>query len=114
MRNSLGDKSRLLHIADSIQAIQNYIRGVDYPEFKSNTMMMDAVEKHLAVIGEASDHLSADLKQQYGSTEWFKIKGLRNRIIHRYFDIDSKIVWDIIKDDLPLLQSTVARIIKNF
>ncbi len=76
-------------------------------------MMRDAVEKHLAIIGEACDHLSDDLKNEYISIEWFKIKGLRNRIIHHYFDIDIHIVWDVIRDDLPLLKQIVANILKD-
>ncbi len=113
MRDSLGDRARLLHIRDSIESIQDYVRDSDFKGFKSDRMMMDAAGKRLAVIGEACDHLSDDLKNEYPSTEWFKIKGLRNRIIHQYFDVDVRIIWDVIQDDLPSLKDVVETMLRD-
>ncbi len=113
MRDSRGDKARILHIMEAVSLIEEYTGNVDFAGFKSNRMMKDAVEKQLAVIGEASDHLSGKLKDKYSSVEWFKIKGLRNRIIHQYFDIDINIVWDIINKDLVELKMLVSEILDN-
>jgi len=113
MRSNLGDRARLLHILDAISAIIEYTEGIDLDTFIANRIIKDAVEKQLAVIGEACDNLTSVLKEDNPDVEWFKIKGLRNRIIHQYFDIDIHVIWDIINHDLPVFKKQVTSILND-
>jgi len=107
MRNSLGDKARLQHIYDAILEIESYVQNSSYEIFQSNTMMQFACVKQLEIIGEAANHLSEHFKKLYKETQWKEIIGLRNILIHEYFGIDTKIIWDVIKVDLPEFKSRI-------
>ncbi len=113
MKNKLGDKARLQHISDAIKEIEGYIKNKYYEDFQSNSMMQFASVKQLEIIGEASNQLTEHFKKLYKEIEWREIVGLRNILIHEYFGIDTKIVWDILQIDLPKLKIQVEEILKQ-
>jgi uncharacterized protein with HEPN domain len=57
----------------------------------------DAAERRLQIIGEAIVQLPWEFKDQYPDIPWEKVAGLRNRLVHEYFDIDHKLVWNILE-----------------
>ena len=107
MRSNPGDKTRLQHIYDTILEIEKYIKDSSLDEFQSNSMMQFASAKQLEIIGEAANHLSEHFKKLYKEIQWEEIIGLRNILIHEYFGIDTKIIWDVIKVDLPEVKSRI-------
>ena len=113
MRGELGDKIRLQHILDAIEEIQKYILAVDLPVFLENSMMRFACVKQMEIIGEASNHLSIELKCKFSDIEWVQIVGMRNVFAHEYFGIDSSLVWEIIKNDIPELKEKIEHILKS-
>jgi uncharacterized protein with HEPN domain len=113
MKSSLGDKPRLQHIYDAILEIENYIDNSNYESFQSNSMMQYASVKQLEIIGEAANHLTLHFKKLYSEIQWREIIDLRNLLIHEYFGIDTKIVWDIITIDLALLKSQIKEILEQ-
>ena len=100
MRSSTGDKIRLQHIYDAILEIESYVQESSYDSFQNNSMMQFACVKQLEIIGEAANHLTLHFKKLYPEIQWREIIDLRNLLIHEYFGIDNKIVWDKIKTDL--------------
>ena len=58
-------------------------------------------------MGEASNHLSEDIKFKFSEVEWVQVIGMWNLLVHEYFGIDSKIVWEVIKNDIPTLKTTL-------
>ena len=113
MRGSIGDKVRLLHILDGIREIEGYILQADFDAFLNNSMMRFACVKQLEIIGEASGQITEEKKQQFPMVEWNKMKGMRNILVHEYFGIDIRVVWEIIIDDLPGLKKQVEEILKS-
>ncbi len=113
MKSELGDRARLQHISEAIKEIENYISNSSYEDFQSNSMMQFATVKQLEIIGEASNQLTEHFKKLYKEIEWREIIGLRNILIHEYFGIDTKIVWDILQIDLPKLKIQVEEILKQ-
>ena len=113
MRSSSGDKTRLQHIYDAILQIESYVQESDYDSFKNNSMMQFACVKQLEIIGEAANHLSPHLKKLHSEIQWREIIDLRNLLIHEYFGIDTKIVWDIIKTDIVSLKSQIKEILEQ-
>ena len=108
MRGKLGDKIRLMHILDAISEVEKYILGVDFSVFIENSMMRFACLKQLEIIGEASNHISLETKNNFSTIEWSQIIGMRNVFVHEYFGVDSSLVWEIIKNDLPDLKSKIS------
>lgn len=76
-------------------------------------MMQFATVKQLEIIGEASNQLTEHFKKLYKEIEWREIVALRNILIHEYFGIDTKIVWDILQIDLPMLKIQTEEILKQ-
>ena len=113
MRSELGDEIRLKHILDAIEEIDKYLVEVDFPTFVDNSMMRFACIKQMEIIGEASNHLSTELKSKFSDIEWAQIVGMRNVFAHEYFGIDSSLVWEIIKNDIPELREKVEHILKS-
>ena len=82
------DVERLEHILKSINFILANCRGIDFDYFLDQEFLKRAVVKELEIIGEASNYLSEELRAKYDTIEWRKIVGLRNRLIHKYYDIN--------------------------
>lgn len=111
MRGKLGDKVRLQHIYDAILEIESYLLNKEFSDFLGNSMMRYACIKQIEIIGEASNHISDETKSKFTSIEWDQIVGMRNVFIHEYFGVDSTLVWEIIKNDVPDLKGKIMKIL---
>lgn len=76
-------------------------------------MMYYAVVKNIEIIGEAANMLSPDFISLHTETPWKMVKGMRNYIVHEYFQIDDEVVWDVVTNNLPELREQVTRYIHN-
>ena len=65
----------------------------------------------MEIIGEASNHISEEIKSEFSEIQWAQIVGMRHVFVHEYFGIDIKLVWEIIKNDLPELKDKIKEII---
>lgn len=113
MRGKLGDKARLQHILDAIIEIESYLQNSDFPDFLANSMMRFASIKQMEIIGEASNHISIETKSKFSDIEWAQIVGMRHVFVHEYFGVDSTLVWEIIKCDLPDLKEKIREILET-
>lgn len=113
MRGKLGDKARLQHILDAIIEIESYLQNSDFPDFLANSMMRFASIKQMEIIGEASNHISIETKSKFSDIEWAQIVGMRHVFVHEYFGVDSTLVWEIIKKDLPDLKGKIGQILEG-
>jgi len=97
-------------IWDSISKIQSYVTDLNQEAFSKDSKTVDAVVRNLEVIGEATARLPDEFRNRYDAVEWRKVIGLRNRIIHGYFDVDLAIIWQILQDDLLAFRTAVESI----
>jgi len=111
--NKLGDKARLQHILQSVNEINQYIGNADFEIFEQNTMLHNACIRQLEIIGEATNRLSLDLKESSPEISWVQIIGLRNLLIHEYFEIKLEVIWEVIQYDLPPLQVQIETMLNN-
>ncbi len=79
-------------ICKSIDRIEQYIKNLSFDDFSDDQKSVDAVARNLEIIGEAANRLPDELKEKYSEIEWYKVVGLRHRIIHEYFGIDLEII----------------------
>ena len=101
------------HILDSINAIEEFSKGMNREELTSNRLKQSALVREIEIIGEAAKNISTDLKNSHPEVEWKDIVGTRDKIIHHYFGVDLNIVWSIIKDNLPDLKKNIEKIKQN-
>jgi uncharacterized protein with HEPN domain len=104
MKGLITDKTRVLHILEAIAEIEKYLSGVSYDDFLANSEKRFATVKQIEIIGEACNALTAEFKNSYPDIDWKPIRGFRNISIHEYFAVNFHIVWEIAKNDLPVLK----------
>lgn len=102
------DRVYLLHIRDAIRRILEYTTD-GREAFLGDPKTQDAVIRNLEIIGEAVKQLSAGLTGAHPAISWRPIAGMRDKLIHEYFGVNLRLVWDVVERDLPgLLESTAA------
>lgn len=111
MKGKLGDKQRLLHILEAIEEIENYTAGSNIELFLQNSMMKFASVKQIEIIGEAANYISEETKNKFSEIQWRQITGLRHVLVHEYFGIDTKLIWQIIADDIPQLKIKIKEVL---
>jgi uncharacterized protein with HEPN domain len=103
----------LSHILDAIEKIEGYLSGKSYKDLFQDSMLLDAVVRELEIIGEAANNISLEFCQQHLSIPWQSMTGMRNRLIHEYFGVDRKVVWDTCQIDLPPLKRQVLQLLRQ-
>jgi|SRR3989344_4117058 len=106
-------KILLRHILESIDILQAYLADVDEDEFLRNTEKQDSAERRLQIIGETIVQLPGEFKNQHSDIEWAKVAGLRNRLVHEYFDIDHGLIWNILARSLPEFKKQIEQLIQK-
>jgi uncharacterized protein with HEPN domain len=101
------DKVYLNHIRDAISQIISYVSS-GQESFFGERIVQDAVVRNLEIIGEAVKHLSQEVKDRQPHIPWAQIAGMRDVLVHDYFGVDLKIVWDVVQNRLPELLETVG------
>ena len=109
MREPRKDRERLEHMKTAIDRILRYTSGKSYEDLVSDDMMYYAVVKNIEIIGEAANMLTQSFQQSHPETPWEMVKGMRNYIVHEYFQIDDIVVWDVVKNNIPDLREQVVR-----
>ena len=113
----MSERNWLLFIEDILESnkkIQNYLKELTIEEFKKDDKTIDAIVRNLEIIGEATKNIPEEIKNKHPDIYWKGMTGLRNRIIHAYFDVDLDIIWKIIKDELPILDEKIKKIIITY
>lgn len=107
------DRIRILHILDEASEACKYTDGLSFDEFLRDGKTARAVIRSIEVIGEAASKISTEFRQEHPNIPWQKIIGMRNRLIHVYFDIDFNIVWQTVKENLPSLIVQLRTVLKE-
>ncbi|MDY6248733.1 MAG: DUF86 domain-containing protein [Prevotella sp.] len=108
MREPIRDRERLEHILAAIDRVARYTAGKNYDDLVADDMMYYAVVKNIEIIGEAANMLTSEYQSTHPETPWKKVKGMRNYIVHEYFQVDNIVVWDVVTNSLPELREQVV------
>jgi len=101
----------IYHIRDSITAIEEFAKDKKLKQFKDNDMLVSAIIRKLEIIGEASKYVSENTKKKFNNIPWRIMTDMRNFLIHGYFGIDVKTIWDTVKKDIPNLKSDILNLL---
>ena len=100
-------------ILKSIDRIFLYVEQMDFEEFSADHKTVDAVVRNLEIIGEAARNLPDEVRDSMPEIEWKKIIALRNILIHEYFGVNNKIIWDIVKNKLSPLKTACEKVMET-
>lgn len=107
------NRIRMQHILDEANEACKYVKGISFDEFVEDGKTVRAVIRSIEVIGEAASKISMKFRKEHPDVPWQKTIGMRNRLIHVYFDIDYNIIWQTVKENLPSLIKQLQSILKN-
>ena len=99
------------HILEAIDKIGKYLGTISYDEFSKNDMVLDAVVRELEIIGEAAGNVSDELKNEHSEIPWRESSDMRNFLIHEYFGVNPKNVWDTCKFNLTELENQIKQLL---
>jgi len=88
-------------------------RGLTYEGLLTDSLRQRGIVRSIEIIGEATKNLSGDLKAQYPNIPWRLIAGSRDKLIHAYFEVDWRIVWSILQNEIPVLETGVQTILAD-
>lgn len=97
-------------IINYIDIVLKYTNNISYDEFEMNSMMVEACVFNLSQIGELVNRLDMEYLTKYPDVPWFKMRGLRNRIVHDYEGINLILIWEIIDMDIKSLRETLLKL----
>jgi uncharacterized protein with HEPN domain len=106
-------KPFLNHIVDEADYLIRDSANISYSEFEKNETLKRSFVRALEVIGEAAKNIPNDFRKKHPQIPWKDIAGLRDILIHRYFGINYKMVWDVIKNQVPDLKIKIQSILKE-
>ncbi|MGQ9792216.1 MAG: HepT-like ribonuclease domain-containing protein [Anaerolineae bacterium] len=89
----------------------SFAQGRAREDLDTDRMLVLALVQCLAIIGEAASRITAAFQQQHPQVPWADIIGMRNRLVHAYFDVNLDILWHTIQDDLPPLIAQMEAIL---
>ena len=110
------DVIRLQHMLFYAKTTVQFISGKTRNDLNNDIQLTLAIMKGIEIIGEAAANISQETKDQLSQFDWLDIIGMRNRLVHVYFNIDFDIIWDTLKGDIPTLIKELEKIpeLKNF
>ena len=99
------DGIRLRHMLDAAREAVSFARGRTRDDLDKDRQLVLAMVKDIEIVGEAATRVSEPTRRHLPELPWERIVGMRNRLVHAYFDINLDIVWKTIGEDLPELIS---------
>jgi uncharacterized protein with HEPN domain len=99
------DRVRLQHMVDAARSAQRFLSGRQRADLDGDEMLRFAVVRAIEIIGEAASRVSHAARAELPAVPWPAVIGMRNRMVHAYFDIDHDVVWRTVQVELPALLS---------
>jgi len=103
----------LRHMLDAALEARSFVRGKKRNGLNKDRRLVLALVKSIEIIGEAATRVSKEYRAITPQIPWLNIIGMRNRLIHAYFDINLDILWETVIDDLPPLIAELKKIIPS-
>ena len=99
------DAIRLRHMLEAAEQALQFCVGRDVEDVRADRMLRFALAYAITVVGEAASKVTQPTRDGLPEIAWVLIVGMRNRLVHAYFDIDIDVLWQSVTERLPPLAS---------
>jgi uncharacterized protein with HEPN domain len=103
----------LRDIVTAIESIESFVLGLDFAEFLADDKTSSAVIRKLEIIGEAAKQVPEELRRRLPGAPWREMAGMRDRLIHSYFNVDYPLVWATLNERLPALKKELQAVLRD-
>ena len=97
------DDAYLLDMLLAAHKVIQFTKGMDRVQFERDDLTQNATMRQVQIIGEAARKISLEYQEEHPEIRWNEIIGMRNRLVHEYFRIIPRRVWDVVEKDIPEL-----------
>ncbi len=104
------DSIRLRHMIDAAKEALSFAKGKSRIDLENNRMLVLSLVKDIEIVGEAASRVTEEFKASYPQIPWLEIIGMRNRLIHAYFDVDLDVLWSTVTKNLPELVAELEKL----
>ena len=104
------DDVRIRHILDAAREAIGFADGRSRADLDANRMLNLSLVRLLEIIGEAARGISPQFRQAHPDLPWKKMVGMRDRLIHGYFEVNLDVVWETVTVDLSSLVIQLEKI----
>jgi uncharacterized protein with HEPN domain len=107
------DTVRLRHMIDAAETAGQFMAGRERAALDADRMLLFAVVRAIEVVGEAATKVSVETRAASPQVPWGAVVGMRNRLIHGYFNVDTELVWQTVNRELPALLPTLRSLLTS-
>lgn len=111
MDNKKNDAYYVNKMLKDLKFVAENTVGITLEELEDNEILCDSVLFRLIQISENSVKLTQELKAAHADIPWHAIKGMRNRIVHEYGDVEFDVVYQTVTEDIPFLLEKLTRLV---
>ena len=105
------DRIRITHMRDACESVSRFIQGKTSADLAGDQMLQFALVRAIEIMGEAAGRVSEDVQKAAPEIPWREAVGIRNRLVHAYFDVDLGILWLTAVESVPQLQDRLERLL---
>ena len=107
------DLARVRHALDAAREAASFVQARSRDDLETDRMLNLSLVRLLEIIGEAARGISQESQDTYPEIAWKKMAGMRDRLIHGYYDVDMDVVWETVTKDLPPLISQLEEVLAS-
>lgn len=108
MKEFAKDRMRLEHIVEAIERLQVHAGNLAEDELRKDVMRYYGIVKNIEIIGEAARMLTDEFKSAHPEVAWRNIAGMRNFLVHEYFNVDEETVFEVLHSEIPELKKQIT------
>ena len=103
----------LSDLIEAIDKIEQFIDLMTFEKFEKDEKTIFAVIRALEIMGEAAKKIPHGIRAKYKHIPWKQIAGMRDKLIHEYFGVNTKVIWKTVKEDIPMVKPLIKQMFKD-